>query len=244
MIGRGYLARRQKRKAMHALLLLQRMSRGHLGRVTRDKLRIEREKERKLRAKVERERKVRERQEAMEAKDQGLREAAEASDAARKEKLRVASSKVKGPHDKLTRSAKSAAAAGLPEPKPMTFKRKNLADDTTGTAALGADELDGVDSEGDGGDLGDGNVGGIHNPRQLLAATAALDVRSSRGISAAGMSNLSMPGVGEDVEGLQRRDSFNGGLGRRTPSVLSRLKKQTAGRASGMFSSARRATNE
>ena len=31
------------------------MSRGHLGRVTRDTLRIEREKERKLRAKVERE---------------------------------------------------------------------------------------------------------------------------------------------------------------------------------------------
>jgi hypothetical protein len=59
------------------------------------------------------------------------------------------------------------------------------------------------------------------------------------------MSNhVNMSGVGEDDESLQRRDSFNGGLGRRTPSVLSRLKKQTAGRASGMFSSARRATNE
>merc|ERR1719409_424112 len=101
---------------------------------------------------------------------------------------------------------------------------------------------DSVDIED--GDLGDGN-GGIHNPRQLLAATAALDVRSSRGMSAAGMSNhVNMSGVGEDDESLQRRDSFNGGLGRRTPSVLSRLKKQTAGRASGMFSSARRATNE
>ena len=149
-------------------------------------------------------------------------------------------------------------AAGLPDPKPMTFKRKNLADD-----AHGAEELDGDESEGsdllvadsddemgdsvdiEGGDLDDGNVGGIHNPRQLLAATAALDVRSSRGMSAAGMSNhVNMSGVGEDDESLQRRDSFNGGLGRRTPSVLSRLKKQTAGRASGMFSSARRATNE
>jgi len=264
--GRGYLARRQKRKATEALLLLQRMSRGHLGRVTRDKLRIEREKERKLRAKAERERKIRERQEAMEAKDKGVREAVEANDVARKEKLRVASSKVKGPDDKLTRGATSAAVARLPEPKPMTFKRKSLADDTNGTAVLGAEELDGdesegsdllvadsddemggdpdsVDIEGDGVDLGDGNLGGIHNPRQLLAATAALDVRSSRGMSAAGMT-MSMPGVGEDDAGLQRRDSFNGGLGRRTPSVLSRLKKQTAGRASGMFSSARRATNE
>jgi len=261
--GRGYLARRQKRMAMDALRLLQRMSRGHLGRVTRDTLRIEREKERKLRAKAERERKVRERQEAMEAKEKGVREAVEASDAVRREKLRVASSKVKGPNDKLTRGATSAAAA---EPKPMAFKRKNLADDANGTA-LGAEELDGdesegsdllvadsddemggdldsVDIEGDGGDLGDGNASGIHNPRQLLAATAALDVRSSRGMSAAGMSNLTMPGVGEHDAGLERRDSFNGGLGRRTPSVLSRLKKQTAGRASGMFSSARRATNE
>jgi len=261
--GRGYLARRQKRMAMGALRLLQRMSRGHLGRVTRDTLRIEREKERKLRAKAERERKVRERQEAMEAKEKGVREAVEASDAVRREKLRVASSKVKGPNDKLTRGATSAAAA---EPKPMAFKRKNLADDANGTA-LGAEELDGDESEGsdllvadsddemggdldsvyiegDGGDLGDGNASGIHNPRQLLAATAALDVRSSRGMSAAGMSNLTMPGVGEHDAGLERRDSFNGGLGRRTPSVLSRLKKQTAGRASGMFSSARRATNE
>lgn len=101
--GRGYLARRQKRMAMDALRLLQRMSRGHLGRVTRDTLRIEREKERKLRAKAERERKVRERQEAMEAKEKGVREAVEASDAARREKLRAASSKVKGPNDKLTR---------------------------------------------------------------------------------------------------------------------------------------------
>ena len=307
--GRGYLARRQKRMAMDALRLLQRMSRGHLGRVTRDTLRIEREKERKLRAKAERERKVRERQEATEAKEKGVREAVEASDAARREKLRAASSKVKGPNDKLTRfvglvtspprppgaplaelyqgqpprtgkaplrvpqaltralppdsGATSGAAA---EPKPMAFKRRNLADDANGTA-LGAEELDGdesegsdllvadsddemggdldsVDIEGDGGDLGDGNASGIHNPRQLLAATAALDVRSSRGMSAAGMSNLTMPGVGEDDAGLERRDSFNGGLGRRTPSVLSRLKKQTAGRASGMFSSARRATNE
>ena len=39
----------------------------------------------------------------MEAKDKGMREAVEASDAARKEKLRVASSKVKGPNDKLPR---------------------------------------------------------------------------------------------------------------------------------------------
>ena len=88
----------------------------------------------------------------------------------------------------------------------MTFKRKNLADDTHSTASLGAE--DGDESEGsdllvadsddemgdsvdiEDGDLGDGNVGGIHNPRQLLAATAALDVRSSRGMSAAGMSNL------------------------------------------------------
>jgi len=115
----------------------------------------------------------------------------------------------------------------------MAFKRKNLADDANGTA-LGAEELDGdesegsdllvadsddemggdldsVDIEGDGGDLGDGNASGIHNPRQLLAATAALDVRSSRGMSAAGMSNLTMPGVGEDDAGLERRDSFNGG---------------------------------
>merc|ERR1712153_46941 len=89
--------------AMDALRLLQRMSRGHLGRVTRDTLRIEREKERKLRAKAERERKVRERQEATEAKEKGVREAVEASDAARREKLRAASSKVKGPNDKLTR---------------------------------------------------------------------------------------------------------------------------------------------
>ena len=101
--GRGYLARRQKRMAMDALRLLQRMSRGHLGRVARDKLRVEREKERKLRVKAERERKIRERQEAMEAKEKGMREAVEASDAARKEKLRVASSKVKGPNDKLPR---------------------------------------------------------------------------------------------------------------------------------------------
>ena len=101
--GRGYLARRQKRMAMDALRLLQRMSRGHLGRVARDKLRVEHEKERKLRVKAERERKIRERQEAMEAKDKGMREAVEASDAARKEKLRVASSKVKGPNDKLPR---------------------------------------------------------------------------------------------------------------------------------------------
>ena len=72
----------------------------------------------------------------------------------------------------------------------MTFKRKNLAADTHGTAALGAEELDGDESEGsdllvadsddemgdsvdiEGGDLGDENVGGIHNPRQLLAAAA------------------------------------------------------------------------
>ena len=54
---------------------------------------------------------------------------------------------------------------------------------------------------------------------------------------------MGMPGVDDDM-GLERRDSFSGGLGRRTPSVLSRLKKQTAGRASGMFSSARRSTAE
>ena len=110
--GRGYLARRQKRMAMDALRLLQRMSRGHLGRVARDKLRVEREKERKLRVKAERERKIRERQEAMEAKDKGMREAVEASDAARKEKLRVASSKVKGPNDKLPRFV-GAVTSGL-----------------------------------------------------------------------------------------------------------------------------------
>ena len=99
----------------------------------------------------------------------------------------------------------------MPDPKPMTFKRKNLADD-----AHGAEDLDGDESEGsdllvadsddemgdsvdiEGGDLDDGNVGGIHNPRQLLAATAALDVRSSRGMSAAGISNhVNMSGVGE-----------------------------------------------
>jgi hypothetical protein len=72
----------------------------------RDTLRIEREKERKLRAKAERERKVRERQEVMEAKEKGVREAVEASDAARRERLRVASSKVKGPDDKPTRFAR------------------------------------------------------------------------------------------------------------------------------------------
>jgi len=112
-------------------------------------------------------------------------------------------------------------------------------DESEGSDLLVADSDDEMGDSADieGGDLDDGNVGGIHNPRQLLAATAALDVRSSRGMSAAGMSNhVNMSGVGEDDESLQRRASFNGGLGRRTPSVLSRLKKQTAGRASGMFS--------
>lgn len=50
--SRGYLARRAGHRTMRAVLLLQRMLRGHLGRTRRDRVRIEREQERKTRAKV------------------------------------------------------------------------------------------------------------------------------------------------------------------------------------------------
>ena len=50
--SRGFLARRTGRKTTRAVLLLQRMVRGHLGRARRDRVRIEREQEKQIRAKV------------------------------------------------------------------------------------------------------------------------------------------------------------------------------------------------
>ena len=50
--SRGYLSRRAGRRTMRAVLLLQRMLRGHLGRARRDRVRVEREQEIKARAKV------------------------------------------------------------------------------------------------------------------------------------------------------------------------------------------------
>ena len=255
--GRGFVARRLRQKRMEALLRLQRMNRGHLARVKRDKLRIAREEERKAKAKAERERKIRERKEAMEAKERKEQEDREAS--LSRSNLKGAGKLTKG-GDKLTRGANAAEAADLPEPKPMTFKRKELKDgeddggaddgddlddgnESEGSDLLVADSddemgqsIDTADIEGDG-DMGDGDgLGGIHNPRQLLAATAALDVRASRG----SVPNLKLGEVGDDGE-LTRKESF--GMGRRTPSVLSRLKNKTIGssigtpRASGMFTS-------
>ena len=251
--GRGFVARKLRKRRMEALIRLQRMNRGHLARVKRDKLRIARDEERKVKLKAERERKIQERKEAMESKQRKEQEEREASLSARNLK----GGKAARGGDKLTRGANAAEAAELPEPKPMAFKRKELKDgddgddlDDDGNESEGSDLLvadsddemggpvDSADIEGDGDIDGDGDgLGGIHNPRQLLAATAALDVRASR---AGGVPNLKLGEVGDDGE-LTRKESF--GLGRRTPSVLSRLKNKTIGssigtpRASGMFTS-------
>jgi myosin heavy subunit len=86
--------------------------------------------------------------------------------------------------------------------------------------------IDGEDIEGDGDggdDSGDGTVAGIHNPRQLLAATAALDVRSERR-SQTGMAipNLNLGDV--DSDDPLPGDSGSMSARRRTPSLLSRMK--------------------
>jgi len=239
--GRGVVARHLRIKRARGITLVQKMGRGYLARVYRDRLRAEQELERKRRAKEERERKIRERKEAMEAKEKQAKMEQVSADKDRREKMKAAAARYSG--DGITRGATAAASAGLPEAKPITIKRTNIEKRKGEADATGGEELE-LAEQADDDDLSEGSdlivedsdeeliddkddvaAGDLQNPRDLLAATAALDVKHARN-SIPGL-KLGALGALDEVDGQAGPLSDRGK--RSTPSLLQRKRNSIVG---------------
>jgi hypothetical protein len=244
--GRGFAARHLRAKKAKGVQVLQAMGRGHLARIYRDKLRVEREAEKKARAKAERERKIRERKEAMERKEHESKETEAKANEERRAKMKAAAERAAGgTASKVGLTDGSGAGGGDTGAVQMNFKRKPMQSGSAaagsaagagaagaGAAAGSAEGEEGYASEGS--DLvaedsdeegGGGGASGLQDPRALLAATAALDVRPGRtsvgdkggsGMPALNLNNL---GGEEDEAGeLDRAQSISS----RTGSIANR----------------------
>ena len=268
--GRGFTARHLRTKKARGVEIVQKMGRGYLARIYRDKLRVEREVERKAKAKADRERKIRERKEAMERKEQQAKEQQASADAEMRERKKAAAARAVGGgagglFNLAGKSDDDPVAA-----KPMAFKRKPLeAGEATGASHTDTDLLredeeylsEGSDlmaEESDDEATASGSAN-LQDPRALLAATAALDVRANRASTSGRNSQGSIPGL--NLGGLSGRDEEevgelerSGSMSARTLSMTQRgkaswvMRKTSLGnitprssRASGYFSSRGRA---
>jgi len=239
--GRGFVARRLRSRRSRGLHVLQRMGRGYLARVYRDKLKIEREAEAKAKAKADRERKYRERKEAAEAAERRRKEQTDAAESARRNKLKASNSVKSGAEVSLPKDMVPAVSE---EAKPVTsgdgavpmkFSRKPLEGD--GKEPGPRTEEDGNESEGsdmyqEDSDEEDftrrpDSQSDLANPRELLAATAALDVRQSRASTGMSIPSLNLGGL--DADDDAPLTSSGPKSVRATPSRLSRMKMDVLG---------------
>jgi len=276
-LGRGFSARKLRQRKARSVLLVQTMGRGYLARVYRDKLRVERAAELKRKQKEDRERKIRERKEAMERQEANAKAQQEAADQQRRQKMKAAAARAAGSQSSTVNLTEGAVEENTG--KAMKFNRKQLGDDCVDAVSSTADgamssaamssTIDGNDDDlSEGSDLqaedsdeetmGSGAAAtsgqqGLQDPRALLAATAALDVRASRSGSSAG----SIPGL--NLNRLSQGDDYDeAGELERTASLSARnsfarkgswVMRKTAlgsmtprsGRTSGFFSSRGRA---
>lgn len=211
------------------------MGRGYIARIYRDKLKIQQESEAKARAKADRERKHRERKEAAEAAERRRKEQVEATESARRNKL------------KSTTISKAGGEATI-----MESENSGREDITVGSGADGTNaEVQPVasenavnqsrvvdDNDSDGSDMyqedsdeedsyrrAEARGQELANPRELLAATAALDVRQAKstGVSISGLSLGGMDGDGDTPLAASGKSI------RATPSRLSRMKMDVLG---------------
>ena len=196
--GRGFAARHLRAKKARGVMVMQSMGRGYLARIYRERLKAEREAEKKAKAKAERERKIRERKEAMERQEASSKEADARAQEAHRQKVKAAAERAagssKGKVD-LTDSAAGADSAGVP----MNFKRKP----TDGSAGDEGYASEGSDLMAEESDEEGGGAGGseMQDPRALLAATAALDVRSNRTSQGGNMPALNLGNLSTGEEG-------------------------------------------
>jgi hypothetical protein len=207
---RGYLARRTGCDCKGAVLLLQRMLRGHLARARRDRLRIELEQ-------VERGRKSG-------AKQRGGKTPDEASSVGN------ATGKGGGGSGKVREHKGSHHA---------TDGAESDGNDSEGSDLVAEDseeELEADPSKEGGGTDKDKHSA---NARALLDKLRRTSLAGVPGISGVSESNLGLTGAPGDEGGP------GGGL-KRAASSLSRLKKQSsvAGRATSLFTKARKTTEE
>jgi myosin heavy subunit len=241
--GRGFSARHLRAKKAKGVQVMQRMGRGYLARQYRERVRVEREVERKVRAKAERERKIREKKEAAEALEKKAKADREAADADRRTRMKNASNKFGG-------GASIPEDGGAPDKNlgadEYEYAADAAADDDNDAASDGSDLID--DSDEDDEFKPRGSQADLQNPKDLLAATAALDMKEARKSLKGGEPNipkLGLSGVSSEDDGPL---SVGGRSGvRQTPSRLSRMKMDMLGGltprsargTSGFFSSRR-----
>jgi hypothetical protein len=276
-LGRGFCARQLRKRKSRGIVRIQQMGRGYLARVYRDKLRLEREAMLKRKQKEDRERKIRERKEAMERQEAAAKSEQEAADAARKQKMKLAAARATG-GSSMVSVAEGIETKSPGEAKSMKFSRKlggddadaasSTAADASSTAASTADVGDGDDLS-EGSDLqaedsdedapGGGAAGaekGLQDPRALLAATAALDVRASRTLGKDGaIPKLGLGGLGtgeydEEASDLERSQSLSARNSIKSGKASWMMRKTVLGSmtprsgASGFFSSRGRALQD
>ena len=264
-LGRGFTARHLRKKKQKGIEVVQKMGRGYLARLYREKLRAARAAELKAKAKAERERKIRERKEAMERQEASAKAQQQEADKMRRQKMKDAAARVATGSKPIHLSDGSAD----PDARQLAFKRKPLEGDTA-TPSVTESAMSTADGDGDLSEESDLQAeesdeeqagGGMQDPRALLAATAALDVRASRSSSSGGQNaipglNLGRLSHGDDYDDAGDLER-SGSLSARSSSLSQRGKpgwisrKSALGsmtprssRASGIFSSRGRALQD